>query len=86
MINKETRMATYTMRVPLQFTFCGDNDWDCNEIFENAKKELYKRLANGYFDVLVEKLDVDKKMTHYTREELEEQDRAWLESIKGVER
>ena len=86
MIKKETRKATYKMIVPLQFTFCGENDWDCDELYENAKKELYRRLANGYFDVLVEKLDVDKKMTHYTKEELEEQDKAWKEFLRGLKR
>lgn len=86
MFKKETRKATYTMSVPLQFTFCGENNWDCNEIFENAKKELYKRLANGYFDVLVEKLDVEKKLTHRTKEEIKKEKEDWENFLKGLVR
>ena len=75
------RKATYTVEVPIKFTFCASNSLDCYELHDAAKKELVRRLANGYFDVLGERAEVVDKVTHYTREEKLEQERLWNEII-----
>lgn len=84
MFKKGKRKATYTMSVPICFTFCGNDDWDCNDIFENAKKELFKRLENGYFDVFPEKLNVEKKLTHRTKEEIKKEKDEWDKFLRGL--
>ena len=83
-MEKKKRMATFTVKVPIQFTFAGDNDLDREEVIEVATAELYKRLNNGYFDVLENELEVPKKVTHYTREEIRERNRQWDEIFMGV--
>ena len=85
-MEKKKRMATFTVKVPIQFTFAGDNELDCEdeEFFKVATTELYKRLHNGYFDVLENELERTKKVTHYTREEIRERNRQWDEIFMGV--
>lgn len=68
-MEKKKRQATYTISVPMQITFVADNDLDADEFSEVAKQEVFKRLANGYFDVYPDKYDILKKETHYTTEE-----------------
>ena len=83
-MEKKKRLATFTVKVPLQFTFAGDNELDCDDLIKTAKAELYKRLDNGYFDIVESELEIPKKVTHYTREELRERNRKWDEIFKGV--
>ena len=80
--NKE-RKATYTVEVPIKFTFCASNSLDCYELHEAAKKELVRRLVNGYFDVLSERAEVVDKVTHYTLEEKIQQEREWENFVNG---
>ena len=81
---EKKRLATYTVQVPLQFTFASDNLLDCDELIEEAKKELEKRLVNGYFDVLDKDISITNKITHYTREEIRERNRQWKEFLMGI--
>ena len=81
---EKKRLATYTVQVPLQFTFAGDNELDRDELIEEAKKELEKRLVNGYFDVLDKDISITNKITHYTREEIRERNRQWQKFLMGV--
>ena len=81
---EKKRLATYTVQVPLQFTFAGDNLLDCDELIEEAKKELEKRLVNGYFDVLDKDISITNKITHYTREEIRERNRQWQKFLMGI--
>ena len=83
-MEKKKRMATFTVKVPIQFTFAGDNELDCEDLIKVATTELYKRLHNGYFDVLEKELEIPKKVTHYTREEIRERNRQWDEIFMGV--
>lgn len=78
------RRATYTVEVPIRFTYSADNDLTCMELIENAQQELNRRLENGYFDVLTEKLNVVDKKTHYTREELQAQKERWDEILSTI--
>ena len=71
------RQATYTVEVPIRFTYSADNDLDCEELHKSAIKELEQRLVNGYFDILLKRLDVVDKVTHYTREEKKKMDEDW---------
>lgn len=83
----EKRRATYTINVPIQITFATDNDLTPEELFEQSKAEVLKRLANGYFDVLLEKVDVVSKIKHRSREEIAEENRAWesfFSSLRGL--
>ena len=80
------RLATYTVQVPLQFTFAGDNLLDCDELIEEAKNELKKRLVNGYFDVLDKHISITNKITHYTREEIRERNRQWQEFLMEIKK
>ncbi len=80
---EKKRLATYTVQVPLQFTFAGDNELDRDELIAVAKKELEKRLVNGYFDVLDKKISITNKITHYTLAEKREQNRQWAETLRG---
>jgi hypothetical protein len=84
MIKNEKRRATYTVNVPIQFTFAADNDLDCEELFKVATQELFKRLENGYFDVLTEKLEVPNKITHYTREEIRARNEMYDKIFRGL--
>lgn len=82
MENEKKRQATYTINVPMQITFCADNDIDGEEFLKIAEKEVYKRTTDGhiecgYFDVLFEQMRIVKKETHRTREEIAEEKRAW---------
>ena len=63
------RQATYTVSIPLQFTFVSDDEIRTTDFLRVAQEELLKRLENGYFDVKITKLIVEDKETHYTREE-----------------
>ena len=81
---EKKRLATYKVKVPLQFTFAGDNDLDRDELIKACINELNKRLDNGYFDVLEDKLEVVDKTTHYTKEEIRERNRQWQEFLMGV--
>ena len=81
---KKERLATYTVEVPLKFTFATNSDLGFNELYALALKELYKRLDNGYFDLVEKKLDIVNKVIHYTKEELAEQERIWKEIKKGL--
>ena len=82
-MNKK-RLATFTVEVPLKFTFAADNDLQCQELHEAAVKELNKRLKSGFFDVLDERLEVVDKITHYTLEEKREINRRWQEMLWGI--
>ena len=81
---EKKRLATYTVQVPLQFTFAGDNLLDCDELIAVAKQELEKRLVNGYFDVLDKDISITNKITHYTREEIRERNRQWQKFLMGI--
>lgn len=83
-MKNEKRLATYTVEVPLKFTFAGDNLLDRDELISEALKELDKRLNNGYFDILEKKLSITDKVTHYTREEIRERNRQWAEFLRGI--
>lgn len=83
---KKERLATYTMEVPLRFTFVAGNNLTISEFYAMAEKELLKRLDNGYFDIVEEEMSVVKRIVHYTREELEEEERVWKELKKGLEK
>jgi hypothetical protein len=78
------RNVTYVVRVPMQFTFVATNDMTQEEFAEAVKKETMKRLANGYFDVLPEEYDVRKEYPHYTRQEIEAENKRFAEFFKGV--
>ncbi len=67
---EQERLATYVVKVPIQFTFVGKNTLDRDELINACIAELNNRLDNGYFDVLEKELEIPKKVTHYTREEL----------------
>lgn len=79
----QERKATYTVEVPIKFTFAGNNDLSGDDLFKVAIKECYKRLESGYFDVLENELHIRNKLTHYTREEIRERNRQWEEFIFG---
>ena len=68
-MKRENRKATYTLEVPIRITFCANSDIEEAELYEIAKQETYRRLENGYFDVLENELDIVKKEVHKTREE-----------------
>lgn len=78
------RRATYTVEVPIRFTYLADNDMSLEELHISAEKELEQRLINGYFDVLNKKLEIVDKVTHYTREEKQEQDKRWAEILDTI--
>ena len=71
------RLATYTVEVPIRFTFASSSNLDCKELHDACKKELKRRLENGYFDVLENKVEVVDKDIHYTREEKIEREKYW---------
>ncbi len=77
MKSEKKRQATYTINVPMQITLCADNDLDGEEFLKVAEKEVYQRLANGYFDVKTNEIEIVHKLTHRTREEIAEEKRAW---------
>ena len=83
-MNREKRLATFTVKVPIQFTFAGDNNLDCEELIEAATKELYRRLSNGYFDIVEKDLEITNKITHYTREEIKARDEMWDRILRGL--
>ena len=69
-MKRENRKATYTMKVPIVFTFCADYGIEEEELYEIATKEAHRRLyENGYFDLLEKELDCIKEEVHKTREE-----------------
>ena len=76
------RQATYTAEVPIKFSFLADNELSGDELFEVAKKELMKVLASGYFDVETKRVEVVDKVTHYTKEEKEAQNKMWAEIFR----
>lgn len=78
------RRATYTVEVPIRFTFSDSNDLDRDKLINQAQEELNRRLENGYFDVLTKKLDVVNKVTHYTREEIQAQNKRWEEILSTI--
>lgn len=86
MKSEKKRQATYTINVPLQITFAADCDITEEELYSTAEKEVYKRLASGYFDVLTAKIDVVSKLPHRTRQEILAEKKAWEEffSFCGV--
>ena len=78
------RRATYTVEVPIKFTYSADNDLDREELLASAEKELQNRLINGYFDVLTKRLNIVDKVTHFTREEKRAQEKEWEEIVSLV--
>ena len=78
------RRATYTVEVPIRFTYSADSDLDREQLLISAEKELEQRLINGYFDVLDKKLQVVDKVTHFTREEIREQKKMWDEILNTM--
>lgn len=79
---EKKRQATYTVQVPIQFTFVYDNDIDLDELYKRITVEAYKRLTDGnpqsgYFDVLEKDIEIVNTCVHKTREEIEQEDRAW---------
>ena len=78
------RRATYTVEVPIRFTYSADNDLSGLELHKSAQDELKNRLVNGYFDVITKDLEVVDKVTHYTREEIREQNRMWDEILANI--
>ena len=77
------RKATYTVEVPIRFTFADKNMLSGDDLFKAAIAECHKRLESGYFDVLTQELHVRNKVTHYTREEIRERNRQWDEFVFG---
>ena len=80
----EKRKATFTVKVPIQITFVADDKLDCEELFKFAEKEIEKRLESGYFDVLNQQIEVVDKITHYSRDEIRQRNRAWQEFLWGT--
>jgi hypothetical protein len=78
------RRATYTVEVPIRFTYSADSDLDREQLLASAEKELEQRLINGYFDVLEKKLEIVDKVTHYTREEKLAQEKMWEDIIATI--
>ena len=76
------RQATYTVEVPISFTFDADYDLDSREARELAYKELDIRLINGKFKVFEKLLEVIHKDIHRTREEKERANREWEEFLR----
>ena len=86
-MENQKRRATYTINVPIQITFAADNDLTAEELFEQSKGEVLRRLSNGYFDVLLEKVELIEKVKHRTREEIAEENKAWndfFSSLRGL--
>lgn len=79
---EKKRQATYTIEIPIRFTVAGDNDMDCKELFDWAVKQAYERLQSGYFDVMENDVEIINKITHYTRKELLEREKAWQKFFK----
>ena len=81
---KRERKATYTVEIPIKFTFCGNNSLSGEDLLKEAIIECYKRLESGYFDVLEDKVEVVDKKTHYTLAEKKEMDKQWEMFILGI--
>ena len=82
--NQEKRKVTYTVTLPIRFSFLADNDLTLDEFYEVVKSELNKRLEDGYFDILPEEYCVVNKVAHYTREEKLAQNRVWNEILSNM--
>lgn len=71
--------ATYTVEVPIRFTFTEDKNLNGSDLISRAEQELEKRLVNGCFDIIADKLDVVSKVVHYSKKEKEEQNDFWAQ-------
>ena len=86
------RLATYTVKIPIQFTMLGEKDWELEQLYKAVIEEAYKRLTegnpeSGYIDVLEDEATVINEVVHYTREELEQQEierKRFLAEIRGL--
>lgn len=81
---EKRRKATYTVRVPMQFSFLADSDLTIEELAAVVSLELNKRLADGYFDVLPSDFEITEKVKHYTREEKLAQKKLWDEIFANM--
>lgn len=78
------RKATYTVEIPIRFTYTANNEMGDKEFLESVEKEVYKRLENGYFDVFIDKAEVVSKLTHRTREEIIAEKKKWDEFFESI--
>lgn len=80
----EKRKATYLITVPMQITFVAENDLTASQFQRVAEREVLQRLANGYFDVNTDEIDIKKKFVHYTAKEKRLADLAYEEFLKST--
>ena len=89
---KKVRKVTYTVNIPIQFTFCATNDIDIEEFHDLVVKEARKRLESGhtesgYFDILENDWCIRENKPHFSKEELLEQQRTYSvlsASLRGL--
>lgn len=77
---KKVRKVTYTVNIPIQFTFCATNNLDIEEFHDLVVKEARKRLESGhiesgYFDILENDWCIRENKPHFSKEELLDQQR-----------
>ena len=66
------RRATYTVELPIRFTFLAYNDMSNEEWKQCINRELNRVLDDGYLSTYEERAVVVKKDIHYTTEEKRE--------------
>lgn len=84
MIKRDDLKATFTVTVPVKFTFVEDARLSGEDLFNKAVQYGYINLSKGNFDVLENETTIIKKDTHYTKEEREYLDNFWDNLTKGL--
>ena len=84
-MNKE-HLAVYTVQVPVTFKFGATERLEGKALWDMAEAYAAAYLSTGKFDYKNENVEVIKKEVHYTKEELEEQERYWAEILRKADR
>ena len=76
---KKERKATFTVEVPVRFTFTAKAKIDCDKLIKMAERQAMLRLKGIDVRYDSNKVDIVNKQVEYTREDKAKEDLFWAQ-------
>ena len=77
------RMATFTVEIPVRFTFRASANTESDVLIHVAMMEAQRRLYNADVDYKNSEIDIVNKKVEYTAEDIAEENAFWAKVLRA---